>query len=115
MSMLVSQDDVEAARRAILSDLPVARRHLTHLATHAHATFIELCHQLLGDPAVRVQWVVFDLLGHYGDRNDLVAEASALQALSHPELQGNALIALGRVATPAALPVLFTFAEHGAP
>src|SRR5215469_2523560 len=113
--MPLSQDEIDQYRNIILTDDRVARQQLTHLARNDHERFIELCHQLLQDSSEVVQRIILLLLGQQGDKHDSVAEVSALAALSHPELQRWGFFALSRVATSAALPKLFFYAQKGTP
>jgi hypothetical protein len=101
-------------RQAILSDEGAAQQQLAALATRDHSTCMQLCRALLADPAPEVQRVALLVLAQHGDHNDPQAEAGALALLDQPELQDDALAALARVATPAALPKLFFYAEQGA-
>ena len=109
------QEEKDYYHRLILDDHKAARRQLAELEKQDHAHFVELCHQLLFDPSTAVQNVGFLCLGQYGDSNDQVVETRALEALGNPEIRRRALFALGRVATPTALPVLFTYAQAGIP
>ncbi len=101
-------------RQTILDDEGAAQQQLAALDTHDHRSCMQLCYTLLSDPAPEVQRAALLLLRQRGDHNDPQAEAGALALLDQPELQDDALAALGRVATPAALPKLFFYAEHGA-
>lgn len=113
--MPLSQEELDQYRNNILTDDRVARQQLTDLARNDHERFIELCYQLLHDPSEVVQRIILLLLGQQGDKHDSTAEVAALTALSHPKLQRWAFFALSRVATSAALPTLFLYAQKGTP
>jgi hypothetical protein len=103
----------ERWRQAILEDEGAAQQQLAALDARDHRLCMQLCHTLLTDPAPEVQRAALLLLAGRGDQSDTVAEAGALALLNQPELQDDALAALARVATPAALPTLFSHAERG--
>jgi hypothetical protein len=100
-------------RQTILADEGAAQQQLAALDTRDHRSCMQLCYTLLSDAAPEVQRAALLLLRQRGDHDDAQAEAGALALLDQPELQDDALAALGRVATPAALPKLFFSAEHG--
>jgi hypothetical protein len=106
-------DHPDTWRQAILADEGAAQQRLLALDTRDHRTCMQLCRTLLSDPSPEVQRVALLVLAQRGDHDDPLAEAGALALLDQPELQDDALAALGRVATPAALPQLFFHAESG--
>lgn len=101
-------------RQMILSDEGAAQQQLAALDSRDHPTCMQLCYILLADSAPEVQRVALLVLAQRGDHDDPQAETGALALLNQPELQDDALAALARVATPAALPRLFFYAEQGA-
>jgi hypothetical protein len=113
--MPLSQQEVGAYRSVILSDAKKGRHQLARLAKEDHPTFLELCHRLLNDPSMHVRDEILFLLGHYGTEHDPVAEAKALEAVTVPELQEGAAFALGRIASPGSIPLLFQYAQEGSP
>jgi hypothetical protein len=107
-------DTPDIWRQAILADEGTAQQQLAALDTRDHHSCMQLCHALLSDPAPEVQRAALLVLAQRGDHDDPLAEAGALALLEQPELQDDALAALERIATPAALPKLFFYAEQGA-
>jgi hypothetical protein len=109
--MAVPSDPVEYYRRLLLTDAQGAVRALARVSTEQHARFLAICQTLLDDPAPEVRREVFRLLTRFGDRDDAIATAHALDALNVPALHDAALIVLGTVGTAAAFPVLSSQAE----
>jgi hypothetical protein len=105
-------DELEQWKQRLRTLDFVASFHaLKHIDEHDHAAFVDLCHQLLRDPTPSIQEAVLGALGHLGDPDDGIGEAAALRALDEPTLHDVALIALARIATPAAFPLLLAHAQ----
>lgn len=88
------------------------RRAFRQLALEDHSQFIEIWHILLKDSEIRVRHEVLLLLARLGDQDDPIAEAVAQEALSIPELQYSALLAMGTVGTGATVSQLFEYAKR---
>ena len=96
-----------------MTDANQADQDLDALEKADHAAFIALCQQLACDSNTLVKHIALRKLGQRGDRDDPIAEASALDAIGDPDTQFPALFALGRVGTPSAFPILLAYAKEG--
>ena len=112
----MQEHTIEALRQGILSDSieekRATARAFRQLAKGRFSQFLNICHTLLKDPDIKVRQQALRLLGWYGDRDDLIAEAAAQEALSIPELEHSALLALGAIGTDTAVPLLFEYAKR---
>lgn len=111
--MSVSQQVIDEYRQEILTNHVEAQRRLLALAKADNEQFMDVSHRLLEDTAIPVQRVVLSLLSQLGNKQDPFVEAKALLMIDIPELHEVALLALGRVATSAAHPLLFRLTQHG--
>jgi hypothetical protein len=100
-------------RQAILADETAAQQELVALESRDHRACMQVCLALLTGPALEVKRAALLLLKQRGDPSDARIEAGVLTLLDQPMLKDDALAALARVATRAALPVLFAHAERG--
>lgn len=99
-------------QQLIETNVEEARRQLVHLAKTDRSHFLEVNHALLQEPSMLIKKIALLLLHLYGVPHDTFVEGKALEALYVPELQEAAFLALGRVATPATLPLLFSYAHQ---
>src|ERR1051326_360394 len=112
------QEIIQPLRQGILSDVIEEQRATAiacrQLATVDQKTFIEICHVLIQDQEIAVRKEALLLLGWYGERDDVIAEVAAKEALQVPALHSTALFALGTVGTAGIVPLLFEYIEHHA-
>jgi hypothetical protein len=111
--MSLSEDEINQWQQIILANEVDADRSLKRLGEENHEQFMALCHKLLKKSSPEVRRVVLRRLGFQGNHNDAFAEAIALAALEEPREREAALIALRRIATPAAFPALLRYAGSG--
>jgi hypothetical protein len=110
-------DDLPGAadswREAILKDGRETRYRLRELNARDHASYIRVARQLMRDMDTTVRHEALLTWAFYGDPNDADVEAVAIDALQVPELRNASFVALRRAATPAAFPVLLSYADQG--
>lgn len=99
-------------QQLIETNVEEAYRQLIYLAKTDRSHFLEVSHALLEEPSVLIKQTALKLLHMYGIPHDEFVEAKALEALYVPELQEVAFLALGKVATPATFPLLFSYAHQ---
>lgn len=87
---------------------------LRRLYRRDHERFVLLCRQLADDDLPTIKATALRMLGYYGEPEDTQAQSAALRALSDPATRDAALLALGKVGTAEAFPVLFHYASEGA-
>lgn len=111
--MDIAVDELMTWKQLILSDKYQGKPALDALDTTNHDHFVAVCRALLDDLSPIIRLVALMKLGQRGDRDDIVAQNGALQALNDEALRDTALFALGRVGTPEAFPLLFSSAVAG--
>lgn len=119
-------------RHQILLQYAEAHSAFEHLRSGQRVNWFHICHALAWDDDVVIRTFALRQLAFYGDKDDVEAEAAALDVLKHmpekvrevtPEyphritpqrhLQIAALLALGHVGGAGAFPILFVRAQAG--